>query len=60
MKLVLLKLLGLSLLSIISCKSSIKKSSSHASKSGIKSKKTSLKAKAKTNQAPDNVAYGFA
>lgn len=60
MKLLLLKLLGLILVvTIVSCKLSLKKSSSYAKKSAMKNKKASSKAKSKTN-LPDEVAYGFA
>lgn len=58
MKLQLLKLLGLILVvTIVSCKLSLKKSSSHGKKSGLKNKKVSSKAKA---NMPDDVTYGFA
>lgn len=60
MKLLLLKLLGLIIVfTIISCKLSLKKSSSHGKKSSLRSKKSSLKAKSKSN-LPDDVTFGFA
>ena len=60
MKLLLLQLFGfIFVLTIISSKLSMKKSSSHTSKSGLKNKKTSSKVTSKAN-LPDDVTFGFA
>lgn len=59
MKLLLLKLFGLAMISIISSKSSIKKASAGNKKSSIKAKKASAKAKAKA-KLPDGVTFGYA
>jgi hypothetical protein len=61
MKLLILRLLGLTLfLSIISCKSSIKKAGSSIRKSTNKSKKSSTETNSEISQTPDNVAWGYA
>lgn len=59
MKLLLLKLFGLTLIAIVSTNLTLKKAAAHEKKSLIKAKKAFANAKAE-EKLPDSVTFGYA